>query len=51
MEEWITLIGTLGFPIAMCLLMWQDKRTTTKELTKAVNNNTTVLTLIKEKLK
>lgn len=50
MNEIITAISTVGFPIVMCLLMWymNDKqdarhREETKQITEAVNNNTIAL--------
>jgi hypothetical protein len=54
-EQVFQLIGTFGFPIVMCLLLWYDKRTSQKDMTTALNNNTLAIseitTLIKEKLK
>jgi len=44
-------VGTLGFPIAMCLLMWYDKRTTQRELKEAVINNTNALTIMEVTLR
>lgn len=50
MNEIITAISTVGFPIVMCLLMWymNDKqdarhREETQQITEAVNNNTIAL--------
>lgn len=47
MNDIITAISTVGFPIVMCLLMWymNDKqdarhREETQQITEAVNNNT-----------
>lgn len=47
MNELVTAISTVGFPIVMCLLMWymNDKqdarhREETKQITEALNNNT-----------
>lgn len=54
MQEISQLIGTLGFPIAVCCWLLYERRTTQKELTKAVENFTETLieikTLIKEKI-
>ena len=50
MNDVVNIISTVGFPIAMCVtLMWYVKDLTakhqeeTKEFTKALNENTTVL--------
>lgn len=37
MENITQLIGSVGFPIVMALLMWYDKVTTLKENAKALN--------------
>lgn len=37
MENITHLIGSVGFPIVMALLMWYDKVTTLKENAKALN--------------
>lgn len=51
MSDIATLISTVGFPIAMCLLMWYQNSELTKthkeetnELKKAIENNTVILT-------
>lgn len=51
MPDIATMISTLGFPIAMCLLMWYQNSELTKthkeetnELKKAIENNTIILT-------
>ena len=50
MNEIVSIISTVGFPIAMCvILMWYVKDLTdkheieTKEFTKALNDNTAVI--------
>ena len=50
MTEVVNVISTVGFPIAMCvILMWYVKDLTTKhqdetkEFTKALNDNTSIL--------
>ena len=57
MEQIVTLISNVGFPIAVSLvLMWQLKDVTTnhkeetKEFTEALNKNTLVLQSLSEKL-
>lgn len=37
------LITTVGFPIAMCVMMYYTNTKTIKELTKSLNDNTIVL--------
>lgn len=51
MSDIATLISTVGFPIAMCLLMWYQNselikthKEETNELKKAIDNNTVILT-------
>ena len=57
MEQIVTLISNVGFPIAVSLvLMWQLKDVTTnhkeetKEFTEALNKNTLVIQSLSEKL-
>lgn len=42
------LIGSLGFPIAMCIYMMYSNNKTIKELTDTINSNTTVMKQILE---
>lgn len=58
MNDIITAISTVGFPIVMCLLMWymnekQDTRHREEvdKMTEAVNNNTIVLQQMLEHLR
>lgn len=46
-NTWLQLIGSYGFPIVMCLLMYkymldsnEQHREETKQITEALNNNT-----------
>ena len=48
METLVQLIGTVGFPIAVAVYLLYDRRKTTKELTRAIQDLTL---LIKTKLK
>ena len=48
MEDVTGLIGTLGFPIAMCVFLLVERSKTTKQLTKAI---TELTVLIRERLK
>ena len=50
MQDILTLVGSYGFPIIMCLLMFwymieqrKDHKEETANLTTALNNNTQVL--------
>lgn len=50
MQEIVSLISTVGFPMGMCIiLMWYVKELTdqhqkeTKEFTKALNDNTAII--------
>ena len=50
MQDILTLVGSYGFPIIMCLLMFwymigqrKDHKKETANLTTALNNNTQVL--------
>lgn len=50
MNEWVNLISSVGFPIVCCIMMWQTQRTTMKELSNKLSENTTVMTRMCEKL-
>ena len=43
-------MNTMGFPIAMVLYFIWDKEKTMKPIVDAINNNTTVLTVLCEKV-
>lgn len=45
-----TLISSVGFPIACCVAMAIYVNSTVKDLTKTINNNTTVLEKLLTKL-
>ena len=45
-----TLINSMGFPIAMVLYFIWDKKTSMESLTKAIENNTLVMTKLLSKL-
>lgn len=47
-EQVINLIGTLGFPIAVCIFLLVERSKTTKELIKAIQD---LGLIIKTKLK
>lgn len=48
MEDWTSLVGTLGFPIAVTVFLLIERSKTTKELTKAIQD---LCLIIKAKLK
>lgn len=57
MQDILTLVGSYGFPIIMCLLMFwymieqrKDHKEETNNLTAALNNNTQVLQKLCDKL-
>ena len=52
-----TLIGSLGFPIVMCLLLYyrmdkqdENHKTEMEKITEALNNNTQALTALATKI-
>ena len=47
-QDFVSLIGTLGFPIAVCVWLLVERNKTTKELIKAIKDLTV---LIKTKIK
>lgn len=44
----MSAIGSVGFPIAMCIYMMYSNNKTIKELTDTINSNTTVMQQILE---
>lgn len=50
MQQLQTLVGTVGFPIAAYILLFFQNTRTIKQLEEALNNNTTVIKLLKERL-
>ena len=50
MDTLVQIINTMGFPIAMvCYFIW-DKSKLTDKLVSAINNNTTIMTRLLDKL-
>lgn len=49
-NEIISLISSVGFPIIACIFMWRFISTTLKEFTNTMVQNTTVLTKLAEKI-
>lgn len=49
----VELISTVGFPIVMCLLMYQNNTKTIEKLQSSIDNNTQAITelatLVKER--
>lgn len=57
LNAFTTLIGSLGFPIVMCLLLYyrmdkqdENHKTEMEKITEALNNNTQALTAIATKI-
>ena len=57
MENFVGLVGSLGFPIAMCIYMVYNQERThrrhieeTAKLTELISNNTVALTRLAERL-
>ena len=58
MNEIVTIISTVGFPAAMCVLMGyyimhreEEHGKEMNELKKAINNNTAAITKLAERMK
>ena len=49
-NEIISLISSVGFPIIACVFMWRFISTTLKEFTNTMVQNTAVLTKLAEKI-
>ena len=50
LNEIISLISSVGFPIIACVFMWRFISTTLKEFTNTMVQNTAVLTKLAEKI-
>lgn len=57
LNAFTTLIGSLGFPIVMCLLLYyrmdkqdENHKTEMEKITEALNNNTQALTALATKI-
>lgn len=57
LSAFTTLIGSLGFPIVMCLLLYyrmdkqdENHKTEMEKITEALNNNTQALTALATKI-
>lgn len=49
-NEIISLVSSVGFPIIACVFMWRFISTTLKEFTSTMVQNTAVLTKLAEKI-
>lgn len=49
-NEIISLVSSVGFPIIACIFMWRFISTTLKEFTNTMVQNTAVLTKLAEKI-
>lgn len=50
MENAVSLISSVGFPIVCCFFMWQYINTTLKDFTKVMQENTKMLAQLCAKL-
>lgn len=48
--EITTIVSTVGFPIAMCIMMMRQNESLRAEMTSLIKNNTEVMTKVAEKL-
>lgn len=48
MEEWVTLISTVGFPIAMCVMLFWYIKTEVSQLRDVITQNTAAMKQILE---
>ena len=51
MNEIVSMISNVGFPIACVIMLWWQQSKQMKELTDAVNNYTLAITSLVERLK
>ncbi len=49
-ETFVSLIGSLGFPIVCCVFMWKYINTTMKDFTKTIEENTKMLNKLCDRL-
>ena len=50
MNEFINAISTVGFPIFMCIMIYQNQTKQLNEITKAITNNTNAISALSKKL-
>lgn len=50
MNEVINSISTVGFPIFMCIMIYQNQTKQLNEITKAITNNTNAISELSKKL-
>ena len=50
MNELINAISTVGFPIFMCIMIYQNQTKQLNEITKAITNNTNAISELSKKL-
>ena len=50
MNEVINAISTVGFPIFMCIMIYQNQTKQLNEITKAITNNTNAISELSKKL-
>lgn len=50
MNEIINAISTVGFPIFMCIIIYNNQTKQLNEITKAITNNTNAISELSKKL-
>ncbi len=50
MNDYVTLIGSLGFPIVCCVFMWKYINTTMKDFNDTMKENTRMLHKVCDRL-
>ena len=50
MNEVINAISTVGFPIFMCIMIYNNQTKQLNEITKAITNNTNAISELSKKL-
>ena len=50
MNEFINAISTVGFPIFMCIMIYNNQTKQLNEITKAITNNTNAISELSKKL-
>lgn len=50
MNEIINAISTVGFPIFMCIMIYNNQTKQLNEITKAITNNTNAISELSKKL-
>ena len=51
MNEIINAVSTVGFPIFMCIMIYNNQTKQLNEITKAITNNTNAISELSKKLR